>query len=62
MNLMSEKCYYSTCISEAIPRGEIEQAVSRIILHANKELKVIVVLMLLFTFGVPVSVDIAECH
>lgn len=56
MNLICEKCYYSACISEAVSKGEIEQAVFRIIPHANEEGKVIVVLMLLFTFGAPVKV------
>lgn len=43
----------STWISEAVVNGEMEEAVVSIILHANKQLRLMVVLTLLFTFGIP---------
>lgn len=43
----------STWISEAIVNGEMEEAVISIILHAKKQPRLMVVLTLLFRFGVP---------
>lgn len=43
----------STWISEALVNGEMEEAVVSIILHDNKQLRLMVVLTLLFTLGVP---------
>lgn len=43
----------SACVSKAVVNGEMEEALSSIILHANKQLRLMVVLTLLFTFGIP---------
>lgn len=47
-----------TWISEAVVNEEMEEAVVSIILHTNKQLRLVIVLPLnlLFTFGIPFKV------